>query len=277
MKKIILTAIVVLACVINVAKAANTPWDGNGNPEWNKGNPTNLDQVYTATKDHVQFEYSWGSAHSNQMLTYERTDKNVGWKYAGGTFEFTSKYVWTDFDTRLDKRHNVDPGTIVEYGYYNIDAEGHASDSVALYIKDVEGIKENSVIFQQGDKIGVYMKIKENNDNTVTFTSSESDIEGAFAISPNVDTNSRGAEKQYFCLFDNRDGHGGIGDYSHYEYYFGGLVASNGSYDEFIEQVDKENGGKTNVTVNGQPLPGTLATLLIGGLCAGSLRKRNKK
>ena len=28
---------------------------------------------------------------------------------------------------------------------------------------------------------------------------------------------------------------------------------------------------------NGQPLPGTLATLLIGGLCAGSLRKRNKK
>jgi len=28
---------------------------------------------------------------------------------------------------------------------------------------------------------------------------------------------------------------------------------------------------------SGQPLPGTLATLLIGGLCAGSLRKRNKK
>ena len=27
----------------------------------------------------------------------------------------------------------------------------------------------------------------------------------------------------------------------------------------------------------GQPLPGTLATLLIGGLCAGALRKRNKK
>ena len=29
--------------------------------------------------------------------------------------------------------------------------------------------------------------------------------------------------------------------------------------------------------VTGQPLPGTLATLLIGGLCASSLRKRNKK
>ena len=28
---------------------------------------------------------------------------------------------------------------------------------------------------------------------------------------------------------------------------------------------------------SGQPLPGTLATLLIGSLCAGSLRKRNKK
>ena len=29
--------------------------------------------------------------------------------------------------------------------------------------------------------------------------------------------------------------------------------------------------------VTGQPLPGTLATLLIGGLCAGAFRKRNKK
>ena len=29
--------------------------------------------------------------------------------------------------------------------------------------------------------------------------------------------------------------------------------------------------------VTGQPLPGTLATLLISGLCAGALRKRNKK
>ena len=30
-------------------------------------------------------------------------------------------------------------------------------------------------------------------------------------------------------------------------------------------------------TTSGQPLPGTLATLLISGLCAGALRKRNKK
>ena len=273
MKKIILTAIVILACAVN----AQTYPTGN---DWKSSSGRKSEEigvVYHATNGSVQFNYSWGGddPNPNQMWTYERTDKNVGWKYSGGTFEFTSKYVWTDFNTQLDKRSGV-PGTIVEYGYYNIDAEGHASDPVALYIKDAEGMKENSVIFQQGDKIGVYLKIKENNGNTVTFTSSETDIANTSAASPNVDTNSRGKENQYFCLFDNREGHDGIGNFSHYEYFFGGLVASDGSYGEFIDQVNKENDGKTNVTVNGQPLPGTLATLLIGGLCAGALRKRKK-
>ncbi len=289
MKKLLLTAIVVMACVINVAKAANTPWDKNGNPKWNDGNPTNLYHEYTATKGGVQFEYSWGPEHQNQMWSYERIGANTGWKYENGTFEFTSDYVWTDFNTRLDERKDrygniVKLGTIVEYGYYTIGADGQPNDPVMLYRQDAAGNEfENSVIFQKGEKIGIYMTLNETNGNQVTFTSSKSNIEGASAAVPNVDTDSRGDEKQYFCLFDNRKPNTGIGNFSHYEYYFGGLVASDGNYDEFIEQVIKENDGKTNITdsdgnpVSGQPLPGTLATLLIGGLCAGSLRKRNKK
>jgi hypothetical protein len=45
----------------------------------------------------------------------------------------------------------------------------------------------------------------------------------------------------------------------------------------YLEWDHFEFGFATAEPVNGQPLPGTLATLLIGGLCASSLRKRNKK
>ena len=270
MKKIILAAIVVLACAVN----AQTWTSGNGR----LNSSEEVGVVYHAQKGNVQFDYSWGEAHTNQMWTYERTDKNVGWKYEGGTFEFTSDYVWTDFNTQLDERHG-NPGTIVEYGYYTIGADGHANEPVTLYNKNAEGTVENSVIFQKGDKIGIYMTIDEGRGKTVTFTSSKTDIANTSAAAPNVDTKSRGSEEQYFCLFDNRKANTGIGDYSHYEYFFGGLVASKEgqSYEDFYKDVIKENDGKTNITVNGQPLPGTLATLLIGGLCAGSLRKRNKK
>ena len=276
MKKIILTAIVILTCVVN----AQTWTSGNGR----LNSSEEVGVVYHAQKGNVQFDYSWGEAHTNQMWTYERTDTNTGWKYEGGTFEFTSDYVWTDFNTQLDTRDGV-PGTIVEYGYYTIGADGKANDPVMLYRQDAEGMAENSVIFQKGDKIGIYMTLNETNGNQVTFTSSNSGVEGASAASPNVDTQSRGKEDQYFCLFDNRPGKGGIGDFSHYEYFFGGLLASTEgqTYEDFIDQVIEKDGGKTNITdsngnpVSGQPLPGTLATLLIGGLCAGSLRKRNKK
>ena len=77
-------------------------------------------------------------------------------------------------------------------------------------------------------------------------------------------TNPEGTEdytfKKFMCLFPD-------------EY-------DNPKHWEFMLQTKLDD---TAVIVNpddvptGQPLPGTLATLLIGGLCAGSLRKRNKK
>lgn len=45
----------------------------------------------------------------------------------------------------------------------------------------------------------------------------------------------------------------------------------------YLEWQHVEFGFVTTDQMSGQPLPGTLATLLISGLCAGALRKRNKK
>ena len=283
MKKIILTAIIVLACAVHAQTyPIGSEWQSSGGRKNEK-----VDVLYHADNGSVQFNYSWGGPdpNPNQMWRYERTDKNTGWKYEGGTFEFTADYVWTDFDTRLDERAGT-PGTIIEYGYYTIGADGQVGDPIALWSKDAAGQTiENSVVFQRGEKIGVYLTIDENTGTPVTFTSVADAIEGAASTSPNVDTHSRGEDKQYFCLFDNRDGKEGINNVSHYEYHMGGLLASTPgqSYEDFIEQVIAPEGGKTNITdstgnpVSGQPLPGTLATLLIGSLCAGSLRKRNKK
>ena len=297
MKKIILTAIVILACAVYADETKpGTEWKNKTGRENEK---TNV--VYKAVNAPVQFKYTWSvgkdpgqnqnpmltyDSNKNQMWTYERIGENVGWKYEGGTFEFTSDYVWTNFEKQVDDRGG-NPGTVIEYGYYTIGADGHANDPVALYIKNTEGNEvENSVIFQKGDKIGIYMTIDEGNGKQpVTFTSTKADIEkpNTSAASPNVDTDSRGTETQYFCLFDNRKKDTGIGNFSHFEYYFDGLIASNGDYNEFIEKVIEQNGGNTNnITdsngnpISGQPLPGTLATILISGLCAGSLRKRNK-
>ena len=159
MKKIILTAIVILTCVVN----AQTWTSGNGR----LNSSEEVGVVYHAQKGNVQFDYSWGEAHTNQMWTYERTDTNTGWKYEGGTFEFTSDYVWTDFNTQLDERKG-NPGTIVEYGYYTIGADGKANDPVALFTKDAAGQTiENSVVFQKGEKIGIFGGKKTNLPRTV--------------------------------------------------------------------------------------------------------------
>ena len=239
MKKIILTAIVVLACVVNAQTLpTGTEWEKT---ETISAGRKNEDRgvVYQATKGSVQFTYSWDGLdkNPNQMWTYERTDKNTGWKYEGGTFEFTSEYVWTDFNTKLDTRNGI-PGTVIEHGYYTVDANGHAtSDLISLVSKDDNGnTVEKSVVFEQGEKIGIYLKVDEGNGKTVTFTSSDSKIQGTSAASPNVDTDSRGEEAQLFCLFDNRKKNTGIGNFSHFEYYFGGLIASSdyNSYEDFI-------------------------------------------
>ena len=60
----------------------------------------------------------------------------------------------------------------------------------------------------------------------------------------------------FFCLFQ------------------GPYTADNPAY---LEWDHFEFGFASGEKASGQPLPGTLATLLIGGLCAGALRKRNKK
>ncbi|MBP5671582.1 MAG: hypothetical protein J6X49_04265 [Victivallales bacterium] len=302
MKKYILTAFIIIVCVLNVQ--AQTIKPGNAWPSKNGRTSTNPDEVagqlYHAVgaekidgtgnvTGNVEFNYTWSAgrnAPENQMWSYERTDIDAGWRYEGGTFEFTSDYVWTDFGTRLDD-HKGDPGTITEFGYYKINTDGTIGVPTAMMELDADGNKivNNSVIFKEGDKIGFYMEIAETNGNNVIFTSTENAIEGAAKAAPNVDTDSRGDEKQYFCLFDARPGKPGIASASHYEYFLDGFLAKKDdqTYEQFIDEVIEQNGGNTNITdsdgnaVGGQPLPGLLLTMVIGGTAVAGIAKKRKK
>ena len=84
-------------------------------------------------------------------------------------------------------------------------------------------------------------------------------------------------EKHFLCLFNNTYDSGKLNQ-THWEFmlqttlddpYF--AVNPN----DFGTEVQIEDPIVNNP--NGQPLPGTLATLLIGSLCAATLRKKNKK
>ncbi len=70
--------------------------------------------------------------------------------------------------------------------------------------------------------------------------------------------------KKFMCLFPTD-----YADYRHWEFMLQTRL-DDPKVDVRPEDVPED-------APSGQPLPGTLATLLIGGLCAGSLRKRNKK
>lgn len=346
MKKFFLTIIVVVfACMVNAADTPVTiqhnntqPWEKNKGTLGRQSNEA-VGPTYYYQRGDVIFGATWGTAHNNQMYSYERVDEfgnNIsGWRYENGTFEFTSDYVWTDFASRFDGTDG-NYGNIVEFGYYNI-VDGQDAVTTHAVMSVVDGVDtiNNSVIFEKGEKIGFYAKMQEQqkvetghyvyehkdsrgrivatNDDpngytdrsgkyvansgtakwvvdstsyeTVTNTyTTTNDIEDATLFINNVDTNSRGEANQYFCLFKDQ-----IDGQKHYEYYLAGAIASKEGQtyedfiDEVIEHIENNGGDPSTITdsngnaVGGQPLPGLLLSMVIGGTAVAGFSKKRKK
>lgn len=340
MKKFFLTIIVVVfACMVNAADTPVTiqhnntqPWEKNKGTLGRQSNEA-VGPTYYYQRGDVIFGATWGTAHNNQMYSYERVDEfgnNIsGWRYENGTFEFTSDYVWTDFASRFDGT-NGNYGNIVEFGYYKI-VDGQDAVTTHAVMSVVDGVDtiNNSVIFEKGEKIGFYAKMQEQEQvidhyehkvgrglNAKTYTSDSkdyyyddngnqvrhqgtavyktetvtntytttNDIEDATLFINNVDTNSRGEENQYFCLFKDQ-----IDGQKHYEYYLAGAISSKEgqTYEEFIDEViehiENNGGDPSTITdsngnaVGGQPLPGLLLSMVIGGTAVAGFSKKRKK
>lgn len=213
---------------------------------------------------------------------------------------------------------SVNVENISKFGFYKIAANGASNstaDFITLY--DKAAGENNSVIFNKNEKVGVFMEITttttervyvkdswftghyETKTTTTTKTYTTTNVKGADATVANfVDPDSSAATGQFFCFFTTGRVDGNTG---HYEYYMDELIASEQgqSYDDFISKVIEELGGEgknfsivdsqgNEVTIadsttptpgaNGQPLPGLLTTLVLGGAAlVGGKKLKNRK
>lgn len=211
--------------------------------------------------------------------------QGTNYLYSHGLFTFTANFVWTDITRRTDAQSAQNVSNVSEMGYYLSDENGKAIGSMVT-MQSSEGVG-HSVIFSQGDRIGVFMKI-----NGVTVTSTESGLAGTVHYATDLDSDSAGGDQsQYFRLYDQAAAEQNNGAPARYEYYFNGMIASREegqTLEEFTQLVEEEialGGGVPSVISshpagsNGQPLPGVVMTILLGSavLASGRRLKGRKK
>lgn len=164
------------------------------------------------------------------------TKGNQGWL----TFDSDTVLSFDLGTTGKDKNHQnfIDRGEgIADYGWYNMNTGETGSFDNGL-----------SASFTENDKIGLY--VTDNKGNTYLSTKTnkkypfENDIWGKSKL---VD--------------------GSL-------YIAGGNFGSNGTHEYYVFKITTNNSG--NNAPNGQPLPGIIATLLIGGASIWYLKNRKK-
>jgi hypothetical protein len=168
-------------------------------------------------------------------------------------------YLYNEGDTLANIKQNLmsvsngisfslDPGT--NFGIYYIDSTGREWYSTENYVGTYDPDEHYINYYDEnGEK---YLK------------------DGVGVTAPDGKVYSDKVDIRYTCAFMTTH----FGD--HWEFMLE-TTLDNPYYN--VDPNDKDQfGGNGDVNVpSGQPLPGTLATLLIGGLCAGALRKKNKK
>ena len=142
-----------------------------------------------------------------------------------------------------DKDHEnfIDRGeNVVDYGWYNI--ETGATGSLA---------NGQAVTFNENDKIGLYVKDK---SGEVFTTTKKEPIPGL-------------GEDITWGKANDADGSIAL---------YGGNKGSNGTHEYYVFKVNTVANNGNGKTPSGQPLPGIIATLIIGGGVVFYLLKRKK-
>ena len=172
------------------------------------------------------------------MAAYQyKVEANQGWV----TFDSETTLAFDVDRSGKEKNHEnfIDRGNgVADFGWYNIETGETGSFSNGL-----------SATFSENDSIGFY--VKDNNGQVFTSTKLDKDIK----IGDNV---IWGKSKII-------DGMLGIG---------GGNMGSNGTKEFYVFKINTANA--SGQTPSGQPLPGIIATLLLGGGTLAYLKKRKK-
>ena len=172
------------------------------------------------------------------MAAYQYNTKgNQGWL----TFDSATTVSFDLGRSGKDKDHEnfIDRGEgVTDYGWYNLETGETGSF-----------LNGASATFSEKDRVGLYVK-----DNTgKIFTSTKS-----------VNNSNLGSELLWGKTRAMEDGLA----------IYGGNMGSNGTHEYYVFKVSTANAnGKTP---SGQPLPGIIATLLVGGGTLVYLKKRKK-
>ncbi len=193
------------------------------------------------------------------------------------TNQDTNLTLWKDVDTSPTNELRIDSKlNITDYGIYFLNED---QNGVHKYYS----LMNDSVNVAAGREFGVYYKA----DTTYKVVNSQYDPNNANNGGSVVLVDSKDkiytTTENWVASFDG-------GNHGTTTWFSDGTKATTsnaflclfqGPYTKdqpaYLEWDHFEFGFATAEPVNGQPLPGTLTTLLISGLCAAGLRKRNKK
>lgn len=171
------------------------------------------------------------------MAAYQyETKGNEGWL----TFdsETTISFGLTRSGKDKDHENFVDRGNgVADYGWYNMETGESGSFAHGA-----------TATFNENDKIGLYVKDNEGNVFTSSKKAEINGMEGDI-VWGKVDKSDEIA-------------------------LYGGNKGSNGTHEYYVFKVNTVDAN--NKTPSGQPLPGIIATLLVGGVSLVYLKKRKK-
>ena len=289
MKKLMTILVVFALCGVAMAAGGSStgPNLATGHYKYEKGIYTlvgnndytnNLTMNYTSKADHVGKAYFTTMSASALDAYNSKNDTDYN--------KVVVQFLGTEID---DSRHSMGNATenikdsIIDYGIYLYDKNARGNGIGEMYsIKD-----GNSFSLDPGTDFGIYYKTNSREwYSTVNYVGTWDPDQHYINY---YDENGNKILKDGVGVKD-KDGNV-YSDIVDIRYTCAFMTTKFGDHWEFMLQTTLDNphynvdpdefGGNGEIedipATSGQPLPGTLATLLIGSLCASALRKKNQK
>ena len=292
MKKLMTILVVFAMC--GVAMAQGVDLQKSGQYKYEKGKYTLITKSSDLYKTPLTMNYERAGSHVGGNAYFTTMSESALTAYNNKNNTDYNKVVVQFLGTEIDdSRHymgNVNEnitGTITDYGIYLYENNYTLNDIKNNLMSVSNG---NYFALDAGTKFGIYytdstgrewystenyVGTYDPDDHYINYFDENGEKilkDGVGVTAPDGKVYSDKVDIRYTCAFMTKH----FGD--HWEFMLE-TTLDNPYYN--VDPNDKDqfagNGDVTVPSTSGQPLPGTLATLLIGGLCAGSLRKRNKK
>ncbi len=192
--------------------------------------------------------------------------------------------LWYDIDPKATSELRIDLDMKVnDYGIYFIDSYDDVNNTYTYY-----SMKDNGVQVTAGREFGVYFKAdvdysdtqvydpKTGNNLNMGYDRTDDKLDKLITTTENWLASYDTSKESEPHLIANKTWYSDepVRTTSEFMCLFQGPYVN--GQPVYLEWEHVEFGFVTGEPVSGQPLPGTLATLLISGLCAAGLRKRKK-